>query len=223
MLHKQEALLLSIERSAWNRNVQHEVCLELSSSLVLQNVNSLSESFGKISWSLLDTIIASFHSFCQTWCMYLAAKGAWLLHPSKISSTVCFVWLVCFWDITNKMSALLHLNVSCLIVCCASSYYYYYHVQIFLLVTAPFAWWMGTTPGKEGWKSWWTDGGALSAMIPGAFKMQEWFVVSWDTIRTLCAVLSWWPKYPTHVMPHHLDRHLRAVSAQSISSSSSIS
>ena len=26
-------------------------------------------------WSLLDTMIASFHSFCQTWCIYLAVKG----------------------------------------------------------------------------------------------------------------------------------------------------
>ena len=66
MLHKQEALLFSKERNAGNRNDQFVVYLELSSFLVLQTVNSLSESFGKMSLSLLDIIIASSHSFCQT-------------------------------------------------------------------------------------------------------------------------------------------------------------
>ena len=65
----------SKERNAWNMNGKYVVYLELSSFLVLQNVNSLPESFGKISWSLLDTTIASSHSFCQTWCIYLAVKG----------------------------------------------------------------------------------------------------------------------------------------------------
>ena len=47
----------------------------MSSFLVLQNDNSLSESFGKISWGLLDTVTASSHSFCQTWCKYSAVQG----------------------------------------------------------------------------------------------------------------------------------------------------
>ena len=75
MLHKQEAVLFSIERNARNRNKQYAVYLELSSFLVLQNVNSLFESFGKMAWSFLDTMITSSHSFCKTRCMYLAIKG----------------------------------------------------------------------------------------------------------------------------------------------------
>ena len=47
----------------------------VSSFLILQNNNILSESFGKISRSVMDTMIASFYSFCQTRCIYLAAEG----------------------------------------------------------------------------------------------------------------------------------------------------
>ena len=42
--------------------------------LVLQNGNNLSESLGEISWSLLDTMTASYHSFCQTWRIHLAVQ-----------------------------------------------------------------------------------------------------------------------------------------------------
>ena len=47
----------------------------VSSCLVSQNATSLSESFGKMSWSLLDIMTALSHYFCQTWCIYLSVKG----------------------------------------------------------------------------------------------------------------------------------------------------
>ena len=43
--------------------------------LCLKIENSLSESSDEISWSLLDTMTVSSHSFCQTWCMHSAVKG----------------------------------------------------------------------------------------------------------------------------------------------------
>ena len=81
MQHKQEALLFSKERNASNKEDQYVVYLELSSFLVLQNDNSLSESYGKISWRLLDTMTASSLSFCQTWCIYyvsIGSQGFWV-------------------------------------------------------------------------------------------------------------------------------------------------
>ena len=47
----------------------------VSSFLVLQNDNTLSESFGKISWSLLETMTVASHSFCRTWRINLDVKG----------------------------------------------------------------------------------------------------------------------------------------------------
>ena len=67
MLHKQEAFLFSKERNVWNRSDQYVVYLKLSFLLL--------QSFGKMSWRLLDTMITSSHSFCQTFCIYLAVKG----------------------------------------------------------------------------------------------------------------------------------------------------
>ena len=75
MQHKQETLLFSKERNESNKNDRYVLFKTVSSFLVIQNDNSMSESFGKISWSLLDTMTASSHSFCQTWCIYLAVKG----------------------------------------------------------------------------------------------------------------------------------------------------
>ena len=44
----------------------------LSSSLLLQSINRLSESFGKIPWSLLDSIVASSHSFLPKLNVYIS-------------------------------------------------------------------------------------------------------------------------------------------------------
>ena len=48
---------------------------------------------------------------------------------------------------------------------------------------AEYVWWTGLTHARDGWKCWSTERGALSVMTAGASRMQEWFVVSWDTIR----------------------------------------
>ena len=43
-------------------------------SFYYKGIVTVSESFGKISWNLLDTKTVSSHSFCQTWCIYLAVR-----------------------------------------------------------------------------------------------------------------------------------------------------
>ena len=48
---------------------------------------------------------------------------------------------------------------------------------------AEYGWWTGLTHARDGWKCWSTEGGALCVMTAGATRMQEWFVVSWDTTR----------------------------------------
>ena len=50
------SFLFSKQSNTSNENDQYVVCLELSFSLVWRTDNSLSQSFGKIPWSLLDTM-----------------------------------------------------------------------------------------------------------------------------------------------------------------------
>ena len=75
MQHKQEPLLFSIWRNVSNKSDQHVIYLKQCFLSLNYKKISLSGSFGKILWKLLDIKTVSSNSFFQIWYTYLAVRG----------------------------------------------------------------------------------------------------------------------------------------------------